>query len=183
MIRLAPRCRRNNRQQSSVWTTDASGSRAKPLAMQRWRSPAGSQRGDGAIDQRPYGRSGTRNAYFARFPRQSVRRTIRKYDALVPGLPIKVRIEERKNDGSIPFNQALMKPDINGICIVRALDQRDPVRTAPPKLNHRERCHLNGPLRPWSATRNERPTAAARKLNPPSSAGTSAAISRRSRRK
>src|SRR5689334_4978640 len=107
-------------QQSSVWTTDASGNRVEGPRYTAVETPKGSQRVETA--QSINGRMVPIQATDERVLRDDsqgkvVERTIRKYDATGnPGLPIKVHIEEKKNaDGSISSIQSsAYESDING---------------------------------------------------------------------
>jgi len=106
-------------QQSSVWTTDASGNRVEGPRYTAVESPSGSQRVETA--QSINGRMVPIQGAEERVLRDDsqgkvVERVIRKYDATGnSGLPIKVRIEEKKNaDGSTTVQSSAYESDING---------------------------------------------------------------------
>ena len=106
-------------QQSSVWTTDASGNRVEGPRYTAVESPRGSQRVETAqsINGRMVPIQGTEERVLRDDSQgKVVERVIRKYDANGnPGLPIKVRIEEKKNaDGSTTVQSSAYESDING---------------------------------------------------------------------
>ena len=152
-------------QQSSVWTTDASGNRVEGPRYTAVETPKGSQRVETA--QSINGRMVPIQATDERVLRDDsqgkvVERTIRKYDATGnPGLPIKVRIEEKKNaDGSTTIQSSAYESDINGNL---QLFERSPSQVrkngATETSTTVERATLNGPLQTVERdTKVERPT-------------------------
>jgi hypothetical protein len=152
-------------QQSSVWTTDASGNRVEGPRYTAVESPSGSQRVETA--QSINGRMVPIQATEERVLRDDsqgkvVERTIRKYDATGnPGLPIKVRIEEKKNtDGSTTVQSTAYEADINGnLQLFERSTSQIRKNGSTETSTTVERATLNGPLQTVERdTKVERPT-------------------------
>jgi hypothetical protein len=152
-------------QQSSVWTTDASGNRVEGPRYTAVESPAGSQRVETAqsINGRMVPIQGTEERVLRDDSQgKVVERTIRKYDATGnPGLPIKVRIEEKKNaDGSTTIQSSAYESDINGnLQLFERSTSEIRKNSATETSTTVERATLNGPLQTVERdTKLERPT-------------------------
>jgi hypothetical protein len=152
-------------QQYSVWTTDASGNRVEGPRYTAVESPSGSQRVETA--QSINGRMVPIQGAEERVLRDDsqgkvVERVIRKYDATGnPGLPIKVRIEEKKNaDGSTTVQSSAYESDINGnLQLFERSTSQIRKNGATETSTTVERATLNGPLQTVERdTKIERPT-------------------------
>jgi hypothetical protein len=152
-------------QQSSVWTTDASGNRVEGPRYTSVESPTGSQRVETAqsINGRMVPIQGTEERVLREdLQGKVVERVIRKYDANGnPGLPIKVRIEEKKNpDGSTTIQSTAYESDINGnMQLIERSTSQIRKNGGTETSTTVERATLNGPLQ--TVERNmtvERPT-------------------------
>src|ERR1700730_17097688 len=152
-------------QQSSVWTTDASGNRVEGPRYTAVESPAGSQRVETAqsINGRMVPIQGTEERVLRDDPQgKGIERTTRKYDATGnPGLPIKVRIEEKKNaDGSTTIQSSAYESDINGnLQLFERSTSQIRKNGATETSTTVERATLNGALQTVERdTKVERPT-------------------------
>jgi hypothetical protein len=152
-------------QQSSVWTVDASGHRVEGPRYTVAESPSGSQRIESA--QSINGRMVPIQSAEDRVLREDsqgkvVERTIRKYDPSgTPGLPIKVRIEEKKNpDGSTTVQSTAYEADINGnLQLFERSTSQIRKNGATETSTTVERATLNGALQAVERdTKVERPT-------------------------
>jgi hypothetical protein len=139
-------------QQSSVWSTDASGNRVEGPRYTAVESPTGSQRVETAqsINGRMVPIQGTEERVLHEDSQSKVvERVIRKYDANGnPGLPIKVHIEEKKNpDGSTTLQSTAYEADINGnMQLIERSTSQIRKNGATETSTTVERATLNGPL-------------------------------------
>lgn len=140
------------KQQTSVWMTDASGNRVEGPVYTAVESPSGSQRVETAqsINGRMVPIQATEERILRNDPQgKVVERVIRKYDATGNlGLPIKVRIEEKKNaDGSTTVQSSAYESDINGnLQLFERSTSQIRKNGATETSTTVERATLNGPL-------------------------------------
>jgi hypothetical protein len=152
-------------QQSTVWSTDASGNRVDGPRYTAVESPSGSQRVETAqsINGRMVPIQGTEERVLRDDSQgKVVERVIRKYDATGnPGLPIKVRIEEKKNpDGSTTVQSSAYEADVNGNMQLFERSTSEIRKNGATETSTTvERATINGPLQTVERdTKVERPT-------------------------
>jgi hypothetical protein len=139
--------------QSSVWTRDVNGNRVDGPSYSYIETPQGNQRAETAhtINGRLAPIQSTEDKVLQDDSQTKVvERVIRKYDPTgVPGQPITIRIEEKKNpDGSTSVQSTAYETDINGN---KRLFERSTTHTRPGAATTEtsttvERATLNGGL-------------------------------------
>jgi hypothetical protein len=152
-------------QQSSVWTNNLSGNRTEGSRYTSVESPSGSQRVETAqsINGRIVPIQSSEDRVLSQDSQSKVvERVIRKYDANGnPGLPVKVRIEEKKNpDGSTTIQSTAYESDVNGnLQLFERSTSQIRKNGATETSTTVERATLNGALQTVErATKVERPT-------------------------
>jgi hypothetical protein len=139
--------------QSSVYTVDVNGNRVAGPTYSYTETPQGNQRVETArtINGRLAPIQSTEDKVLQQDSQTKVvERVIRKYDAAgVPGQPITIRIEEKKNsDGSTSIQSTAYETDINGNkqLFERSTTQTRPGGGATETSTTVERATLNGGL-------------------------------------